>query len=259
MAGNTAMTAVPLNRKTHNEGITVTFLSKQTLVLSVLASALLLATVLDTTMQAAAAKESTAKALTMEQRLERLEAAHEIQNVMSKYEYYHAAGMPDEIIALWAKKTPGVRIEINRGIYDGLKGVTTFTMGTAKKGVGQLHLHTLSTPVIEVAGDGKTAQAVWVSPGIETSPDNATWTWLKYGVDFVKEDGEWKFWHVHYYRIFSAAPGQSWTEVAPPTPKTAPDADRPATFHAGYTTTTVQENLPVPPVPYASWDESRSF
>lgn len=204
---------------------------------------------------------------TPEQEVDRLLAAHEIQNLMSKYEYFHVAGMDEEVIALFAQKTPGVLLEINRGIYEGIAGIRKFVMGTAKgegDRIGHLHLHTLTTPVIEVAGDGKTAQGVWISPGVETGPNkeggfNASWAWLKYGVDFVKEDGAWKFWHFHLYRIFSAPYNKSWAEVPAPTPRTSPDADRPATFLPGYTTTTAQQNIPAPPTPYETWDDSRAY
>lgn len=205
--------------------------------------------------------------LSTEAKLDQLLAVHEIQNLMSKYEYFHVAGMDDAVIDLFAQNTPGTKLEINRGLYEGIEGVRKFVMSTAKgegDRIGHLHLHTLTTPVIEIAGDGRTAQGVWISPGVETSPGadgkfNAGWSWLKYGVDFVKEDGAWKFWHFHIYRIFSAPYNESWAEQSTPTPRTAPEADRPATFYAGYTTTTKMENIPAPPTPYRSWDESRAY
>lgn len=32
--------------------------------------------------------------------------------------------------------------------------------------IGILPVHSLTTPVIEVAADGKTARGVWISPGL---------------------------------------------------------------------------------------------
>ena len=64
---------------------------------------------------------------------------------------------------------------------------------------GNMNLHTLTTPVIEVADDGKTAKGLWISPGVECprvplfgGEHQAAWCWIKYGVDFAKEDGKWK-------------------------------------------------------------------
>ena len=61
------------------------------------------------------------------------------------------------------------------------------------------------TPVIEVAGDGKTAKGIWYSIGIGVRPNvnsdgtytkSTSWMWEKYAVDFIKEDGKWKIWHL---------------------------------------------------------------
>jgi hypothetical protein len=205
--------------------------------------------------------------LTLEEEVERLADLHEIRNLMSRYEYYHVAGLDEQVIALFASKTPGTRLEINRGWYDGIEGVRKFVMSTAKgeeNRIGHLHLHTITTPLIEVAADGKTAQGIFLSPGVETGsrPDggfNNDWSWLRYGVDFVKEEGEWKFWHLHLYRIFTSPCDKPWTQMPAPTPRTAPEADRSATFSRGYTTTTTMENVPAPPTPYATWDEARAY
>lgn len=61
-------------------------------------------------------------------------------------------------------------------------------------GIGAMYgsIHTNLTPIIEIAGDGKTAKGVWYSIGMMgnnmSNPE-------KYAADFVKEDGEWKIWH----------------------------------------------------------------
>lgn len=65
-------------------------------------------------------------------------------------------------------------------------------------------MHTSTTPVIEIAGDGKTAQGAWYSPGIGVLPQyedgkihlQSMFFWEKYGADFIKEDGAWKIWHL---------------------------------------------------------------
>jgi SnoaL-like domain len=212
--------------------------------------------------------KDTSIKLTSAQKVDRLWDMYQIQNLMSSYEYYHAAGMDEEVMGLWAQRAPGIRLEINRGVYNGLAGVRKFVMGTAKgegDRIGALHLHSLSTPVIQVAADGKTAQGIWVSAGVETGrrPGDpklaATWTWLKYGIDFVKEDGAWKFWHFNFYRVFSAPPGVSWTDVPPPKPSTSPDADAPAAFDPGYSPDLPPSRNPLPPTPYKTWDDTRTF
>ena len=67
-------------------------------------------------------------------------------------------------------------------------------------GVGQLLLHVITTDIIEISADGKTAKCFWYTPGIVAETGQSTNSiWEMYGVDFVKENGEWKMWHLHMY------------------------------------------------------------
>ena len=214
----------------------------------------------------------------LEERIERLEAVHEIQNLMGRYSYYHTADMQEETVALWAKKTPGVVSNVpSFGLYKGIGGVRRLYVGAhqvfGEKGrIGAMHMHTLTTPVIEVAGDGKTAKGVWISLGHETAKAGdklqANWAWLKYGIDFVKEDGQWKIWHFHVYGIFHCPYETSWVEMEKPSYVVDPNAslpdwakaDRPVTHPVWmYSPTAVTENVPEPPEPYETWDESMSY
>lgn len=204
--------------------------------------------------------------------IERLKDVHEIENLMARHEYLHTAGRNAEDADLFAKKTPGVSIEIaNWGVYEGLDGIERFHNAVlqfaAKDAIGVLAIHTLTNQVLEIAGDGKTAKGVWISPGLETLPDTteegklvALWVWAKYGVDFVKEDGKWKFWHLHLYSIFGCPYDKSWID-APEHPNLPPipdelKPDRPPTYHKEYSPNAVVEYVPVPPDPYEIFDEA---
>jgi hypothetical protein len=107
----------------------------------------------------------------IEERLKCLEDVREIENLMAKYAYLHTAGKHEETAGLFAQKTPGVRVDL-MGVYEGTEGVRKAmvkihqSMNIGKPGF--LFVHTQTTPVIEVAGDGKTAKGVWISPGLET-------------------------------------------------------------------------------------------
>jgi SnoaL-like domain len=214
--------------------------------------------------------------------IQRLMDAHQIQQLMSRYEYLHTAGMNQESADLFATKTPGVKVEIaHLGIYDGSEGIYRFFVGAGGyhgKQTGILILHALTTPVIEVAGDGKTAQGVWLSPGVESAPNAAEkggimsyWAWIKYGADFVKEDGQWKFWHFHVYRIFESPYNKSWSDPSTPADWKAQRAkmiqsmpaavrpDRPNNYEWLYGPKETIENIPAPPQPYQTWDESRAY
>lgn len=164
---------------------------------------------------------------------ERAAAVVAVQNLMSRHEYMHAAGRNlEEIENFWVSAdgpyaetatfaSPAwvmYGLETVRNAY-GMKSA-----GDAQKGAENLAaidpnfvaspetfgagaewvMHTSTTPVIEIAGDGMTAQGAWYSPGLGILPIyedgkiklQSMFFWEKYGADFVKEDGVWKIWHI---------------------------------------------------------------
>jgi hypothetical protein len=158
-----------------------------------------------------------AKIAAYDLQIERLKAVTAIQNCMARYETYHLvsneiANTP-ECFALWRDD---VTVEISsEGVLYGPKNVENYWKSmaprdnVAKKGC--IFFHTLATPCIQVAGDGKTAKVTWASPGFEAdcgknvmdgSDHMAVWCWGKYGVDFIKnpKTGEWKIWHQRWFR-----------------------------------------------------------
>jgi hypothetical protein len=170
-------------------------------------------------------------------------AAIEVQNVFSKHCYYHENGMHRaEMVDIWVKKdgefAKTAKWTQPTGERDGYDAIWAFYV-TAKEKTLQQNLeaissvypeiknvpenlgiggewasHTQTTPIIEVAGDGKTAKGVWYSPGLHMMAQvrdgkvskSGGWFWEKYGADFVKEDGKWKIWHISMY-YENAPPG----------------------------------------------------
>lgn len=207
----------------------------------------------------------------LEERIQRLEDVHAIQNLMGRYEYYHTAGLHEETADLFAKKAPDVKAEfVGWGVYEGLESIRKMFVNVHKALEGDrrgvLNVLPLTTPVIEVAGDGKTAKGVWIMTGVETMKISgkleANWAWAKYGIDFIKEDGEWKFWHFHVYAVFHTPFGTSWVDAPGPVPFNPPEElapDRPCTYHWVYSPTAITENVPEPPLPYETWDDSMSY
>jgi hypothetical protein len=209
----------------------------------------------------------------IEERIQRLEDLEEIKNLMGRYVYLHTATQHKETADMFAKHTPGVKAEIGPwGVYEGNAGIQRLYVGVHTRGdgdrLGRMYMHTLTTPVVEVAGDGKTAKGLWISPGLETHPVNgklqAFWVWVKYAVDFVKEDGNWKFWHKHVHGLLYTSYEKSWVEYKNER-ASSPDlpddlkADRPSTYFWEYTPTSKTENIPAPPEPYETWNESLSY
>ncbi len=209
--------------------------------------------------------------LTLEQRLERQEARSEIQNLMGKYVFYRMGGAVEAAAELFARQAD-TEIEMPMGIYTGADAAYRCMVLDHREDAtvaGGMTIHNISTPVIEVAGDCKTARGVWISPGIATATlpngkKKGLWAWLRYQCDFIRqEDGQWKIWHMHKYGLFTVPTDRSWTDDDPmacmqegasesPAPhKTS--ADKKPERRYEYNPNALPELLPVPPLPYDSW------
>ena len=213
----------------------------------------------------------------IEQKLQRVEDFQYIQNMMGRYAYYVMAGMQEEMDRdMFAKKQPDFRLYLGeQGYWEGPDArQRAFSGGSPlseeerqKRRVGNLVMHNPVCPVIEVAGDGKTAKGVWIGIGLlgvknrETGELEGIWEWDKYGVDFIKEDGEWKIWHHHIYRLLHGwnVDGKWIDQFSAEEPFKAPTPDGPAIDDNPYTPDTVQRMVPKPPEPYETWDETVSY
>ena len=207
------------------------------------------------------------KGKTLEERIQYLEDIHEIKNVMGKYEYMLTGGKTAEIAdQLFVEKTtPGLRVDYgDLGVYEGERVYELmYALSKVVTAPGILAEHTLTTPIIEVAGDGKTARGVWISPGHEVFPIEgkltAHWTWCKYDVVFIKQDGEWKIWRFDVIGTFYTSYDKSWVEAKLPSAEDrdmgVPKPDRPTARKGDYSPEAVVKYDPVPPEPYETFEE----
>jgi hypothetical protein len=182
--------------------------------LSALAASALLA--------ATAAGSASAAALACKQKLgaaEKVVALNEINNLMGRYAHLGHLRGEDTLIDLFAMKQPDVSWRTPAGPQgpEAMKG-RFLKPGEAPRGEvgGQLHVHSMLTPVLEIAADGKTAKGVWDSfgPNISTGTEVGSWLWVKYGVDFIREDDAWKIWHMQVYALFNTPFDKSITQSA---------------------------------------------
>lgn len=208
----------------------------------------------------------------LELKILKSEARASVENLMGTYAYMLTAGKYDDICGLFSKH-PDTRVEMNWGVYEGYEGVLRCYAKYHKQeisGPGVMAVHALSTAVIEVANDLKTAQAVWISPGHITggmfSADNAVrahWAWMRYGCDFICEDGLWKIWHLHVYGIFMTPFDKSWVEIgdAHEMPEFPPEyaPDRGPSYSWSYSPAHCAEYVPAPPTPYETFDPDKAY
>jgi hypothetical protein len=118
-----------------------------------------------------------------------------------------------------AQKTKGVCFGVdNKYLYgDAARKALAGQGDPGMLRTGPSNMHMVTTGHIQVSGDGKTAKGIWYSPGFlnETGSDGknkAAFDYKRYGVDFVKEDGEWKIWHFIAFTDWITLPNVSWTE-----------------------------------------------
>lgn len=88
---------------------------------------------------------------------------------------------------------------------------------------------------------------------------DAHWTCARYCIDFVKEDGVWKIWHMHVVGLFHTPYYQSWVDYpkhgdSPNLPEGyGPDEEETGNFEY-YTTKAIPIYPPVPR-PYKTFSE----
>jgi len=197
----------------------------------------------------------------LEHEIERTQAVTEIQNLMGRYECYQVHGHSLKVLELFAQKVPDVCLTTPGGTYVGMEHIkTVWTKILVEEPVGTMVEHHLTTPMVEVAKDGKTAKGVWYTPGHETLPaldPHAYWAWGKYAVDFIKEDGKWKIWHMTGYVTFRTRFDRSWVETAEPDPLMPRDTmyppDRRDAVDTYYNPKAIRLMIPAPPDPYETW------
>ena len=225
----------------------------------------------------------------------------EIANLMGRYQYLFAAYRCTDILnELWSRD-PDIHLEDGPSgvyLYD-RNGVGDYYRQRFGEGSdpnpGEMRMDTLTTPVIEVAADGRTAKGVWISTGHESAafPDGtesgiptvdsaapdaygnrvfAHWVWKKYAVDFIREANGWKIWHLHIYDVFRCPFDENWVtySIRRDEDDAALDSrirldhggitpENPTTFHWQYRTDTVPVLEPKPPVPYTTFAETFGY
>ena len=242
----------------------------------------------------------------IEHRLALQEDRQTIQNLMGRYQYLMTGGQNDVIAQdLYAWDIPGNHCEYGPlGVFEGQNAVDFFMQvnenlchgnpdGTDG---GTLEIHQLTTPVIEIAGDRKTAKGMWMSTGVimtqarEKDADHGDktdfgsfhWDTGKYAVDFIRTEKGWKIWHLHVLDLWNtpfdedpvknASAAESWTteeliheyrarEAAGETvrPMSFPIPDGATTFHYSYCFDRPAPREPLPPVPYQTFSETFSY
>ncbi|RSM40360.1 hypothetical protein DMA12_27145 [Amycolatopsis balhimycina DSM 5908] len=197
--------------------------------------------------------------------LNKLRAYHEIQNEMGRVVAAVNFGQPDKVLARFALGRPDVSVEwADEGVFIGPEAVTTIVRETIgrERAPGEMVDLQLTTPMIEVADDQRSAEALWWCPGAGTLVEGtdepeAIWLWGTLAADFVPDGGTWKIWHLHYFRYIKCHYDRGWTDdtslINRPNVPMHPLA-KPTTHHNPYSPLSIRDGLPAAPRPHRTYE-----
>lgn len=235
------------------------------------------------------------KNLTPEEQVYLLWDKEEIKDLMSRHAYYTANDERRRAIReLWVasdenRKTAS--LGYNNGYYTGLDNIirhyvvdtrdqrfetlkayhdaSGVDLSEKNLGYGASFVHTMNTPYIEIAGDGKTAKYIGYDCGLYCigSPDgsaDSNFTFAKVFADLKKEGDTWKIWHLltTYDHIIPA--GKNYGDLDPEAPWGADIVERACgdptvrdvAYDALYGWVDVWERLPRP---YYTFDNAKAY
>lgn len=235
----------------------------------------------------------------LKQEISRWEAQRTIKNLMGKYVLTMLLEEREEAYDRFWSGREDVCLGVNEGWYAGAEAIRGYYAAQARRtaaeselltslfpekvadlspeqkyGIGHLDNRPVSTPVIVVAGDGETAKGMWTSMGCYTCFDpefgpQSHWNWSVFAVDFVKENMNWRIWHMRDVTEIDALCGRDWTK--PPREVQArpefqalkavevPGPNRPAALHTPWSVKRLRADMPSLPRPYQSFGDTFSY
>lgn len=200
----------------------------------------------------------------LKKKVQKLDDMNEIIQLQGRYQYLLLKQEWDQVAGrCFARKAEDVRIEASdSGVFCGEKGVLRFFaehMHAVDNEPGAFAMHMAVSPHIEIADDGMTAKGLWFCPGNFTKPSgNFGWWWGMYIIDYIKEDGAWKLWHVNASPFFATPYHVGWLDC-PIQVATMSDGleDGPPTaynpYHRSKTKQEMFSHLPNVLQPYETW------
>jgi len=197
----------------------------------------------------------------------RIEAYHELQNLMGRTIVAINFRQPERVLEAFALDAPDVSFEYaDEGRFVGAEAVRALVdqLIGAPAQPGEMRDYQLTTPIIEVAADGRSARGVWWMPGAGAIHEGegdpaAIWDWATIAVDFTRAGEEWKILRLHWFRFITCHYEKGWVEDTslinrPNTPMHP--LSRPTTYHNPYSPLSIRDGIPAAPRPYDSADGS---
>jgi hypothetical protein len=160
----------------------------------------------------------------------RLWDKEEIRDLMARHSYYMTNNWRrEELNELWVRRYDNRKtasLGNNKGYYVGWEDISNYYVvqneerryaalkeysdarddveySSLNLGIGQMQTHTANTHLVELSDDGLTAQYLAIDSGQATfgHPNGTADEYYTSGTilaDLIKEDGEWKIWHLKF-------------------------------------------------------------
>lgn len=229
---------------------------------------------------------------------ERFEDRREIKNLMGKYVTSCLLCRENTLVDELFCSRDDITLGFNNGYYVGREAVKGYFQAvcdaTAKKskclqkifpeqlgklseeelyGVGPFKAEPLTSPYVQIAGDGQTAKAIWMVEGSITDITEkgpvTNWSWGYYAADFIKEDGQMRLWHVLRVEDVHCPNGVNWgmpENNFPELPEFAelkdiqlPAPNHPAAVYETFSADRCSAKTPRIPEPYTTFAETFSY
>ena len=158
--------------------------------------------------------------------LTRYQSDHDVRNLAARFVMSLKGGRFEDALNCFALETEGTMATIEKyGIYKGKNQLKAYFVDYYSKiggSEGCFIEHELTSPVVEVAEDCKSAKAMFMSEGIlaidpdgSMGPDDVARSFWQIGpwyMECVKENDEWKIWHLTIFDEIEIPYEQSWSE-----------------------------------------------
>ena len=157
--------------------------------------------------------------VTDEEQILRIWDVEDVKSLMNKRVFLQTADLrEEELRTMWVQEPEHQKTASygsNWGYYVGMDEIRKYyvdshaaaleeqkkTNGAAEVNMGNMYAHPLTTGLVELAEDGKTAKGLWYSIGNEAMAQadgtaHVQWMLGKVAADFVREEDGWKIWHI---------------------------------------------------------------
>lgn len=235
---------------------------------------------------------------TADEILDRLEWRRFIRNIMGRISHDYAVKQEDKVFERYFSTREDVCLGLNNGYYRGRGAISGYfkalgeeialssSLVQAKfpdelgaksddevRGVGMITYLPFDSHVIEIAGDGQTAKGIWNIRGsycrLTGAGPVAYWTFGWAAVDFIREGGEWRIWHMLLLYNINHLCGSGFCEEPkqfPPVPEfeaiddfKLPEPSEPGTLLELFYLERPFTASPKCPVPYSTFNETFSY